>query len=61
MFGEIVGGAGCLGGHENEWMWCFLNDLRSFGINADKRTTAAQNEGEWRRMAEQGAEHFMAK
>ena len=24
-------------------------------------TTAAQDEGEWRRTAEQGAEHFMAK
>ena len=23
--------------------------------------TAAQDEGEWRKMAEQGAEHFMAK
>ena len=36
-------------------------DLRAFGINADQWTTAAQDEGEWRRTAEQGAEHFMAK
>ena len=42
-------------------MRCFLEDLRAFGINADQWTTAAQNEGEWRRTAEQGAEHFMAK
>ena len=28
---------------------------------ADQWTTAAQDEGEWRRTAEQGAEHFMAK
>ena len=41
--------------------WCFLDDLRAFGINADQWTTAAQDEGEWRRTAEQGAEHFMAK
>ena len=42
-------------------MGCFLDDLRAFGINADQRTTAAQDEGEWRRTAEQGAEHFMVK
>ena len=44
-------------------MGCFLDDLRAFGINADQWwTTAAQDdEGEWRRTAEQAAEHFMAK
>ena len=42
-------------------MGCFLDDLRAFGINADQWTTAAQDDGEWRRTAEQGAEHFMAK
>ena len=61
MFGEMVGGADCVGGREKEWMGCFLDDLRAFGINADQWTTAAQDEGEWRRTAEQGAEHFMAK
>ena len=61
MFGELVGGAGCVGGQEKEWMGCFLDGLRAFGINADQWTTAAQDEGEWRRMAEQEAEHFMAK
>ena len=52
MFGEMVGGAGCVGGQEKEWMGCFLEDLRAFGINADQWTTAAQDEGEWRRTAE---------
>ena len=61
MFGEMVGGAGCVGCQEKEGMGCFPDDLRAFGINADQWTTAAQNEGEWRRTAEQGAEHFMAK
>ena len=42
-------------------MGCFLDGLRAFGINADQWTTAAQDEGEWRRTAEQMAEHFMAK
>ena len=42
-------------------MGCFLDDLRAFGINADQCTTAAQDEGEWCRAAEQGAGHFMAK
>ena len=41
MFGEMVGGAGCVGGQEKEWMGCFLDDLRAFGINADQWTTAA--------------------
>ena len=45
MFGEIVEGAGCVGGQEKEWMVCFLDDLRAFGINADQWTTAAQDEG----------------
>ena len=61
MFGELVGGAGCVGGQENEWTGCFLDDLGAFGINADRWTTAAQDEREWRRTAEQGAEYFMAK
>ena len=61
MFGKLVGGAGCVGGQEKEWMGCFPDDLRVFGINADQWTTAAQDEGEWRRTAEQGVKHFMAK
>ena len=62
MFGEMVRGAGCVGGQEKGWMGCFLDDLRALGINADQWTTAAaQDEGGWRRTAEQGAEHFMAK
>ena len=56
-----MGGAGCVGGQEKEWMECFLDDLRAFGINADQWTTAAQDEGGWRRTAEQGSEHFMSK
>ena len=55
------GGRGLWGGQEKEWMGCFLDDLRAFGINVDQWTTAAQDEGEWRKTAEQGAEHFMAK
>ena len=42
-------------------MRCFLDDLRAFGINADQSTTAARDEGEWRRAVEQGAEHFISK
>ena len=61
MFGGMVGSAGCVGGQEKEWMGCFLDDLRAFGSNADQWTTATQDEGEWRRMAEQGAEHFTEK
>ena len=60
MFGG-GGGAGCVGGQEKEWTGFFLDDLRALGINADQWMTAAQDEGEWRRTAEQGAEHFTAK
>ena len=52
----MVRGAGCVGGQEKEWMGCFLDDLGAFfGINADRWwTTAAQDEGGWRRTAQQG-------
>ena len=60
MFWELVGGAGCVGNQEKEWMGCSLDDLRAFGINTDQWTTAAQDEGGWRRTAEQGAERFIA-
>ena len=39
----------------------FLDYPSAFGINADQWTTAAQDEGDWRKTAEQGAERFMAK
>ena len=58
---RIGGGRRLCGGQEKEWMGCFLDDLRAFGINADQWTTAAQEQGEWCRTAEQGVEHFMAK
>ena len=61
MIGEMMGGVGCVRGQEKEWMGYFLDDLRAFGTNADQWTTAAQDEREWRRTPEQGAEHFMAK
>ena len=31
------------------------------GVDADQWTTAAQDEGKWRKTVEQGAECFMAK
>ena len=33
MIGEVVGGAGCVGGQEKVWMRCFLDDLRAFGAS----------------------------
>ena len=45
MFGEMVEGAGCGGGQEKDWMGCFLDDLRAFGINAVQLNTATQDEG----------------
>ena len=51
MFGELVGGAGCVGGQEKELMGCFLDDLRAFGINTDQWTTCSPGRG---RMAQDG-------
>ena len=43
-------------------MGCRLDGLRTFGINADQLTTAGQDEGEWRKIAEEpGVERFMVK
>ena len=44
-----MGVAGRVGEEEKERMGCFLDDFRAFGINTDQWTTAAQDEGEWRR------------
>ena len=30
MFGEMVGGVGCVEGQGKKWMRCFLDDLRVF-------------------------------
>ena len=40
------GGTVSVGGQEKEWMGCLLDDLRAFGIDPDKWTIAAQDEGE---------------
>ena len=63
ILGELVGGAGCVGGQGKERNGCFLDDLRAFGVNADHYWTAsaARVEGEWRKPAEQGAERFIVK
>ena len=61
VFGKLVGGAGCVGEQEKDWMGCLLDNLRAFGINADQWTTAVLNEGGWRNTVEQGAERFMVK
>ena len=59
--GELVEGAGSVGGQKKEWMGCFLDDLGAFGIDADQWMNAAQDGGECRRTAGQGTECFMAK
>ena len=52
MFGGMVGGAGCVGSQEKEWMGCFLDDLRALGINADRWTTAHLEDLSSRRQSE---------
>ena len=46
MFGEVVGGVGCVAGQDKKCIGSFLGDLRVFGISANLWTTAAQNKGE---------------
>ena len=52
LFGELVGGAGCVGRQEEEWVGCSLDDLRAFGIHADQWTSAAQDKREWAKTSE---------
>ena len=61
MSEELVGSAGCAEVKEKQSMGCLLDDLSAFGINTYQWTTAAQDEGEWRKTDEQGTERFMAK
>ena len=53
MFGELVGGAGCVGGHgkKSGWGVFWTTSELAFGINADQWTTTAQDEGEYRKTA----------
>ena len=55
------GGGAAWGGQGNYWMECFLYDLKAIVINTHQWTTAAQDEGELSRTAEQGEERFMVK
>ena len=57
---RIGGGRGLRGGPGKRVDEVFPG-RRAFHINADQWTTATKEEGEWRRTADQGAEHFMAK
>ena len=52
LFGKVMGGAGCVGGQENEE--CILDDLRAFSIKANQWTTVAQGEGECRKTRNKG-------
>ena len=55
------GGRGLCEGSGKRVDGVFPGRPQSFDINTDQWTTAAQDEGEWRKTAEQGAEHFMVK
>ena len=50
-----------MGGQQNERTECLLDDLKAFGINANKWTTAVQDNGGWCKTAEQEVGRFMAK
>ena len=52
MFGEMVGGAGCVVDQEKSG-WGV-----SWTTSELSASTPTRDEGEWRRTAEQGAEHY---
>ena len=60
---RISGGARAAWGARKKSGWgvSWTTLLRAFGINANHWTTAAQDEGEWRRTAEQAAKRVTAK
>ena len=58
---RIGGGRGLRGGAGKRVDGVFPGRPQSFWHQRRQWTTAAQDEGEWRRTAEQGAEHFMAE
>ena len=47
-----------MGGQEKEWMRCFLDDLRAFGINVDQSDDCSPGRGGTAKTAEQGAERL---
>ena len=56
-----MGRVACVGGQEKEWRRCLLDDLRAVRINADQWTATAQDEGKWRKTAEQAVGRFIVK
>ena len=58
---RVGGGRGLYGGPGKRVDGMFPGRPQSFRHQRRPWTTAAQGEGEWRRTAEQGPEHFMAK
>ena len=50
MFGELVGGMGCAGGKEKEWMACLLDNLRAYQRRSvDDCCSPGHGEVEWRK------------
>ena len=61
MFGELMGGAGCVERVEKIVDGVSPERPQSFRYQRRLVDAAAQNEGEWRKTVEQGAERVMAK
>ena len=59
MFGEPVGGKGCSGGQETDWMAHLNEHISVLGIKFKGWREAAQKAGRWFRRVEEGAELFM--
>ena len=45
IFGELVGGAGCVGRQGKKWMGCFLDDLKSFRYQRQPVYDSSQGRG----------------
>ena len=61
IFGDLVGGAGCVGGQGKVWMRCPLDDFRAYGIIADRGRLQFGTRGNGAGRRNQGRKCFMAK
>ena len=59
--GELVGGKGCSGGQEKDWMVHLKKDMSVLGTKFEGWRKNAQKAGRWFRRVEEGAESFIMR
>ena len=59
VFGELVGGKGCSGEQDTDWMVHLKEDMSAFGMKFEGWRKAAQKAGKWFGRVDKGAESFL--